>query len=455
MGNKYQVLRGTVLEKNLVPSIHPADFTVPGTFRDAEKPLSLSKELLSRHMLFIGGTGSGKTNALNFFLQDIKAKMTDKDVMIVFDTKGDFERDFFDAEKDVVIGNSPRYRTRSETWNIFNDVLADGWDEEDYLINLNEISASLFKKYESDSQPFFALAARGVFSAVLLSFIRKKKWLIDGKIPSDDLQEVAQFFEDNFNNSGVLRHFNSAKVQDFHDMAKGFPDLVKIKSYIGDGNNNQGLGVLAEVHVMLQDIFLGVFGKKGDFSIRDFVRQKGARTLFLEYDMSIGETLSPLYSLLMDLALKEALGRSEEEGKKGSIYIVLDELKLLPQIMHLDDAVNFGRSMGVKIIAGLQSVTQVYDIYGEGGGHDKGDAILSGFGSVVSFRPNDSVTREYVQNRFGKNMLNEEFDCGHEVVYERRQGFAIEDWDLNKLQLGQAVIALGENPPFIYKFNKF
>ena len=455
MANSYSILKGTVLEKNIMPSTTPNDFIVPGNFRGSDQPLALSKDLLSRHMLFIGGTGSGKTNALNFFLQDIKSKMTENDVMIVFDTKGDYEKRFFDETKDVVIGNSPRYRKRSVLWNVYEDVLADGWDEEDYLINLNEISASLFEKYASDSQPFFALAARGVFSAVLLNFLRKKKWLINGKIPPADIEKTVAFFEENLNNSGIVNCFNSASIQDFHDITKTFSDLIKIKSYLGDGNNSQGLGVLAEVHVMLQDIFLGVFAKKGDFSIRKFIREKGARTLFLEYDMAIGETLAPLYSLMMDLALKETLGRSEEEGEKGSVYVLLDELKLLPQIMHLDNAVNFGRSMGVKIIAGLQSVTQVYDIYGEGGGHDKGDAILSGFGSVISFRPNDSVTREYVQNRFGKNMLNEEFDCGHEVIYERRQGFSVEDWDLNKLQLGQAVVALGENPPFVYKFNKF
>lgn len=455
MGNSYKILKGMTLERNPVPSVTPEDFTVSGEFKGAPSPLTLSKDLLSRHMLFIGGTGSGKTNALNFFLQDIKRKMTENDVMIVFDTKGDFENKFFDSDKDVVIGNSPRYRKRSEVWSIFQDVLADGWDEEDYLINLNEISASLFKKYESDSQPFFALAARGVFSAVLLSYIRKKQWLTNGKVKQSDIEKVTTFFEKNFNNFGIVNCFNSSTIKDFHNIANSFPDLVRIKSYLGDGNNNQGLGVLAEVHVMLQDIFIGVFAKKGDFSIRDFIRQKGGRTLFLEYDMSIGETLTPLYSLLMDLAIKEALGRSEEEGEKGSVYIVLDEMRLLPQILHLDDAVNFGRSMGVKILAGLQSVTQVYDIYGKGGSHDKGDAILSGFGSVVSFRPNDAVTREYVQNRFGKNMLNEEFDCGHEVIYERRQGFCVEDWDLNKLQLGQAVVSLGENSPFLYKFNKF
>ena len=85
MSNSYKILRGSVLEKNPIPSISHEDFTVSGEFNGVAKPLSLSKDLLSHHMLFIGGTGSGKTNALNFFLQDIKHKMTDNDVMIVFD----------------------------------------------------------------------------------------------------------------------------------------------------------------------------------------------------------------------------------------------------------------------------------------------------------------------------------------------------------------------------------
>jgi hypothetical protein len=257
MNTRYKVLYGTALEKNLIPTIFPDDFTVPGRFRDIESLLSLSKELLSRHMLFIGGTGSGKTNALNFFIQDIKNKMTDNDVMIVFDTKGDFERKFFNVEKDVIIGNSPRYRSRSRIWNVYEDILADGWDEDDYLINLNEISASLFKKYESGSQPFFALAARGVFSAVLLNFIRRKKLLTDGNMKPNLVEKANAFFDKNFNNRGIVNCFNSAKIQDFHDIARKFTDLIKIQSYLGDGKNSQGLGVLAEVHVMLQDIFLG------------------------------------------------------------------------------------------------------------------------------------------------------------------------------------------------------
>ena len=47
----------------------------------------LSEQLLSSHLLFLGGIGTGKTNAIFQLLTQIKGSMTDRDVMLVFDTK--------------------------------------------------------------------------------------------------------------------------------------------------------------------------------------------------------------------------------------------------------------------------------------------------------------------------------------------------------------------------------
>ena len=82
-----------------------------------------------------------------------------------------------------------------------------------------------------------------------------------------------------------------------------------------------------------RQIFVGSFAKQGAFSIRNFIRNKGARTLFVEYDLSIGSTLTPVYRLLFDLALKEAIGRTKSEG---NVYFVFDEFKLLPNLRHIE-----------------------------------------------------------------------------------------------------------------------
>ena len=131
-------------------------------------------------------------------------------------------------------------------------------------------------------------------------------------------------------------------------------------SYLGDVSSNQALGVLGELKSMLYDLFIGVFNDNdmhGRFSMRDSVRKKQGRAIFIEYDLMTGETLTPIYRLLVDLALKEALGRSDSEG--GNVYMILDELKLLPKLKHMDYALNIGRGKGVKVIAGLQSINQL------------------------------------------------------------------------------------------------
>lgn len=212
--------------------------------------------------------------------------------------------------------------------------------------------------------------------------------------------------------------------------------------YLGDGKNNQALGVLSEAIVMIKDSFFGVFGEAGDFSIREFVRKKGRRTLFIEYDMAIGEALSQVYSLLLDLALKEALGRQEKK-ERGNVYVIIDEFKLLPNLTHIDDAVNFGRSMGLKVAAGLQSMAQLYDVYGK----DKGLSIAAGFSSVMAFRSNDWLTTEYVRDAFGLNYLSETTLAGSLPSTERREGHVVEAWEVSKLKPGEAFIRIIENSP--------
>ena len=75
--------------------------------------------------------------------------------------------------------------------------------------------------------------------------------------------------------------------------------------------------------------------------MRQIVRRKGGKVVFIEYDTGIGNMLTPIYKLLIDLAIKEALCRKNNEG---NVYFILDEFRLLPHLEHIDNGVNFGRS---------------------------------------------------------------------------------------------------------------
>jgi type IV secretory pathway TraG/TraD family ATPase VirD4 len=183
--------------------------------------------------------------------------------------------------------------------------------------------------------------------------------------------------------------------------------------------------------------------------MREFVRNKGRKTLFIEYDLSIGSMLTPVYRLMFDLALKEALGRNKPQG---NVYLICDEFKLLPHLRHIDDGVNFGRSLGVKVFAGVQSIEQLYEIYGQ----SRGRNIAAGFSSVYAFRSNDAATREFISGLFGKNIVLERYQrLDNQIVEEKRNGQTVEDWDLNSLKVGEAVVGLPFSQPFRFHFDTY
>lgn len=341
MGTNTRILHGNLLEKNIPPILNestPSLVRLKGKFHSTSTSFDIDESILSKHSLFIGGTGCGKTTLFYHFVNQLKRKMTNDDVMIIFDSKGDFYSRF-GREEDYVLGNSPQYIQKSVRWNIFKEILADGMDERNYIFNIHEICKSFFaERLKKTSNAFFPHAASDLFSAILIALIRDcKSSVIDRNkyFYNDKLREIIDGF--------TIEHI----IEQISDYA----DLNSVISYI-DGAGDQSQGVLSEMYSVIKEIFIGVFADHGAFSIRNFVKKKGGKTLFIEYDLSIGSVLTPIYSLLFDLALKEALGRNDSPTK-GSVYLICDEFRLLPNLQHIDDGVNFGRSLGVKVFAGL------------------------------------------------------------------------------------------------------
>lgn len=149
------------------------------------------------------------------------------------------------------------------------------------------------------------------------------------------------------------------------------------------------------------------------------------------------------------MALKEALGR--RSGAKGNVYVMIDEMKLVPDLMHIDDALNFGRSLGVKIFAGLQSINQLYDIYGE----YRGKALVAGFMNSFCFQTWDYESRKYISDRFGENYSNISFRSMNEPINIQREGHTVEDWDILNLNVGEAFVNLVGEKPFKFRFSNY
>lgn len=393
--------------------------------------IPVGEQMLSRHMLLLGGIGTGKSNAFNFLIRNVRANLTDRDVVVIFDTKGDFYHEFY-RPGDVVISNDARADGGSgpDYWNLFGEVTIDDRVEE----NILEIAKSFFaEKLEHTTQPFFPNAAKDLFSALLLHMVRSEQ------------------FRDFRNNQALRSTFDTFSVPAMKTILQSHRDLKAMTSYIEDEKSGQTLGVVAELQQMVREIFVGNFRKKGTLSMRQLIRNKGGRVIFVEYDLGIGGMLTPVYRLLIDLAIKEALCRTSNEG---NVYFFIDEFRLLPHLEHIDDGVNFGRSLGAKFFVGIQNIDQIAAAYGE----NMARSILSGFGTTLAFRVNDPNSREYVKSLFGRNIKLQTYLSAVQnrgVSEQIREGFVVEDEDITNLTVGQAIIGASGCQPFRFQFKRY
>ncbi len=392
--------------------------------------IPLDEDLLSKHIMLLGAIGTGKTNTFFQVISQISAKMNQNDVMVIFDTKGDFYKEFY-RPGDVVISNDNTATGGSgvDYWNIFEEI-----DRDEHLYeNIIEISRSIFTDAcENTNQPFFPNAARDIFMATLYHFVK-----------TVEPQKCT--------NQNLLAFINSATTKDLRDMLCKYDLFRAMSSYISIDDSPQTQGVLSELQQVCREVFLGNFAKHGDIGVRKLIRAKGGTRIFIEYDLGLGNLLSPIYSLLFDFAIKEALSRSRSEG---NVYFITDEFKLLPHLQHIDDAVNFGRSLGTKFMVGVQNVEQLYANYGE----ERARSILSGFSTNICFRVNDAKSREYIQGLFGKNQKLEAYMPSLQskgLIETQREGNVVEDWDITGLRIGEAIVGLPGEEPFVFRFDEY
>ena len=388
----------------------------------------ISEALLSTHLMLLGGIGTGKTNTFNQIIQQIRSSFSENDIMIVFDTRGDFYKKFY-RPGDIVISNDSTATGPSgpDYWNIFNEIENDEHMEE----NIVEISKTLFyEKIRNTNTPFFPNAAKDLFSAILTHFSE-----------STDLKS---------NNEELRKFLDGSPTAEIREMLKQHENLKAMVSYIFDDRSPQTQGVISELQQLSRELFLGNFKKDGTLSLRNIIRAKGGKVIFIEYDLGIGNMLSPIYTLLFDLAIKEALCRKKSEG---NVFFVTDEFSLLPNLQHIDDAVNFGRSLGIKFMIGIQNIDQIYENYGE----YKARSLLSGFLTSICFRVNDPKSKTFVRELHGVNRKKEIYTAsvqGRGIVENVRDANVVEDWDIARLKTGQAIIGLPGEEPFLFQFKK-
>jgi type IV secretory pathway TraG/TraD family ATPase VirD4 len=424
-----EVIEGQELKPIAKDTIIRKGMAIRGIRGHNNTGIVLDDELLSKHILTLGSIGSGKSNLMFHIVKAIINSLSPDDMIIFFDAKGDYIDEFY-RNNYYVIGNPKKIGENCNVvyWNLFNEILHSPDDEQTEVIR--EIASSLFKKtIDSSNNPAFPMGARDIFCALVIACLRE-----------------AQMSNFKWNNKKFKEFLDKASIVDIRESIMKFDDLRWATTYIMGDKNVTTQGYLSELNLIVQDIFTGAFGAEGDFSIINAIQNKGGKSIFLEYDISKGNILEAVYTVLIDLAMKESLGRSKP---KGNVFFILDEFPLIPKLNYIDNALNFGRSLGVKVIGGIQNVAQMEYRYGSA----LTNSLLSGFGTFFIFKLFDEKSRQIVSERHGKNrrkvgvMSSNSYKGVDDSIMITN---VIEDWDIVKLNVGQCIVSLLNEEPFFF-----
>lgn len=395
--------------------------------------LTVTDDVLSTGLLLLGSTGNGKTATI-FNLLDHAVPQMKNDVMIIFDAKGDFKKRYYNpmCPSHILVSVNSTDKANALSWNIYGECLNERGeiDSESELTAL-EVAANAFKPLISRQQPFFHLAGRGVFASIIIAFLR-------------DAAATGDFSK--LNNETLCSFLTEKTSKEILQFTAGrYSDMRYLEDYIGDEKSKQTHSVMSFIHAMVSNTFISTFRNrqpKGDFSIRKLIREKKGKIIFLEFDLNHSEATKTVYSLLGDLAIKEALS---VDSPQGSTFFVCDEINLLPYCdERFELLVNYGRSKQCKTVVGLQSVSQLHKNYGK----DTANCILAGMISAICFNTVDYESRTYIKHRLGESYKIYNY-AGTNIS---REAFTVSDSDIINLDIGEAFVDFKRTTPFKVRF---
>jgi len=328
-----------------------------------------------KHFAVCGCIGSGKTVTIDLLLHSIAQRFQvhrkQPEQLVVFDAKGDILPKLDGMGLKFAAGNiwvlNP-FDIRSAVWN-----LAEAIDRP----AMARYFASLLVPEEKNSNaPFFHLAAQQLVFSVLRSLhkIKPGTWTLRDLLCSLETKE------------------RIAAIAERDPRAR-----AAAASILGD--ERHCLGVLSSLSVRIarfeEVAALWHTNKNGKkFSIPEFLGRPGV--LVLGHDPVLKESLWPINAIILKALTMEILRRAEESRPR--YWFVLDEFRAMENVECIIDLLNLGRSKGVSVTIGTQSIDGLIAIYREEGAH----AILEQCAYKTFLRAGGPKTAEWMENSINK-----------------------------------------------------
>ncbi len=134
---------------------------------------------------------------------------------------------------------------------------------------------------------------------------------------------------------------------------------------------------------------------ENSFSITEWVQNSG-QVLVLRDHPRFSESLKPIHRLIFDLSARQVL--SLPDSFQRHVWYLADEAIALGRLDNLAQAANLGRSKGIHLVIGIQSVEGWHHEYGR----ENGDQILGQFRNRLYLRTDSASTAKWIEEAIGQ-----------------------------------------------------
>ena len=333
----------------------------------------IPKKLEASHILLMGDTGSGKSNAIRQILRQVEER---GEAAIVYDPAGEFVQEFYKPDRGDFILNP--LDQRCPYWNLRGEISS--------AENADAIAAAMLPEKEHE-RGFFTDAPRRVLARLL----RRQ--------PS-----AAQLLE-----------WMSAPEQ-IEARLEGTPQAA----YLDRNAGPQRGGVLASLNMIADS--LALLPERGEgrriFETGDWQFQR-TRWVFLTSKPSMRERILPLHSAWLDILILRMMEPCANPTKP--VWFVLDELASLNKLPQLHTAVTENRKYGNPVVLGFQGRSQLEKRYGQ-----DAEAMLSQPATKIFFKTSEPRAAKWISETLGEIEVERLKESRTPGLLRSRKNFAME-----------------------------
>ncbi|MBU2857798.1 type IV secretion system DNA-binding domain-containing protein, partial [Acidithiobacillus ferrooxidans] len=288
--------------------------------------IQISEEQECRHMLLLGGSGSGKTSIL---WPIINQAVERGDRALIFSFKGDFQQ-----KAAFSFSLLAPWDARSVRWQIGKDI--------DTRLKAEALAKTLCPE-PKEGDKIWAQGAQGLLTAVIASV-------------QHDHKQNWGFYH--------LAKACSIALSDYDSLVQTVMDHSPMaKAFLMGKDSKTTASYLAQMASGLSDVInLGVAdgsSKGKPWSVTDWLAGRTPAAAILGY-LPESEGLSQAYcSTIIEQIVKKVLKFADADPDERRIWLFLDEVPQAGKIPSITSALEAARSKGCRVVLGMQGVAQL------------------------------------------------------------------------------------------------